>query len=163
MQREIEECICEILTEDAQKNALGFVAYLRANQLVFERGKGYWADKFYWMIKCKDAYVCFVLINNAQDETEAQGWTIWLDGSGTDWFAGAMQDARTKQIAWEHVDICANCGGCNTPGGSRKTIFGREFDAVCITAFKFINPNAEAMECAKKMVALCVDDVLSGG
>ena len=57
-----------------------------------------------------------------------------------------------KEIAWKHVDICGNCGGCKNPGGNRKTIFGKEFDNICVTPMRFDNPNAETIECVKKLI-----------
>ena len=44
-EQEIEDFIGEILTGDAQKNALEFAAYLRASEMLFERGTGYWEGK----------------------------------------------------------------------------------------------------------------------
>jgi hypothetical protein len=150
----IDNYIGDTLTGDARKNAIDFFEYLLESELQFERGKGYWADKLYWMIKYKDEYVCFVLINGCKDNTEPDGWVIWLDGGGSDWLAANSPDERLKEIAWKHVDICGNCGGCKSPGGSRKTIFGKGFDNVCITPMRFDNPDAETVECVKKLVEL---------
>ncbi|MDD4493462.1 MAG: hypothetical protein PHV32_03815 [Eubacteriales bacterium] len=147
-----EYYIAEILVGDAQKNALDFLAYLRANEMLFERGKGYWAGKLYWLIKYKDEYVCFILVNGGEDETEPEGWVIWSDDSDSDWYANSHLDEHTKAIAWENIDFCANCGSCS--GGMRKTIFGREFDNVCRTTFRFNNPNVEALECLKELVEI---------
>jgi hypothetical protein len=153
-EQKIENFIGEVLAGDAQKNALEFVAYLRTGEMLFERGKGYWEDKLYWMIKYKDKYVCFLLINGAEDKTEPEGWIIWSDDSDSNWFTDFPLDDRIREIAWKNVDVCANCGGCKNPGGTRKTIFGKEFDKVCITTMKFINPDAETLECVKKMIEI---------
>jgi 7-cyano-7-deazaguanine synthase in queuosine biosynthesis len=58
------------------------------------------------------------------------------------------------------LDICDNCGGCGNPSGSHKTIFGTEFDNVCITTFRFDNPNAEEIECAKKLIEIRIKDIM---
>jgi hypothetical protein len=158
-EQSVEYCISEILIGDAQVNALDFVAYLRANDMQFERGIGYWADKYYWLIKYKDQYVCFLLLNGGEDETEPDGWVIWSDDSGSDWYSASLFDEHTKEIAWEHIDFCANCGSCS--GGTRKTIFGREFDDVCRTTFRFNNPNTEAVACMKKLVEIRKQDILA--
>ena len=157
MEKKMEDVIIEVLAGDAQKNALEFASYLRENEFLFERGKGYWEDKFYWMIKLRDEYVCFVLINgygSVGNTTEPEGWIIWFDNSGPNWFEDFPLDDRMKEIAWKNVDVCGNCGSCGSPGGTRKTIFGKEFDNVCITAIRFDNPDAEEVECAKKMVEI---------
>jgi hypothetical protein len=154
IQNLIVDAINNVLKGDAQKNALDFVAYLMASEMLFERGKGYWEDKIYWMIKYKDEYVCFILINGSEDKTETEGWTIWSDDSDSNWFSNFPLDEQLKEIAWKNVDVCTNCGGCGNPGGTHKTIFGKEFDNICITTMKFINPDAEALKCVKKMVEI---------
>lgn len=119
-EQRIENLIDEVLTGETQKNALAFAAFLRANGMLFVRGKGYWEDKFYWMIKYKDEYVCFILINGSGSEEKFAPWTIWSDDSDSNWFADFPLDKHTKEIAWKNVDVCGNCGGCSNPGGSRK-------------------------------------------
>ena len=155
-EQKIESHINDVLAGSAQKLALDFVTYLRAQEMQFEKGTGYWEDKRYWVIKYKDEYVCFILVNgygSVSHMDEPEGWIIWSDDSGGDWFASSSLDEHTKEIAWKNVDYCGHCGGiCD--GGTHKTIFGKEFDKVCRTAFRFDNPNAEAVECAKRLVEL---------
>ncbi|MCL2014030.1 MAG: hypothetical protein FWG69_03470 [Oscillospiraceae bacterium] len=152
----IESHIKETLAGDKRENALDFVAHLKANEMQFERGKGYWEDKLYWMVKYKGEYVCFILFSSDEDGN----WIIWSDDSGSDWYANAPMDASMKEIAWKHVDICGNCGGCKNPGGSRKTIFGKEFDNVCVTPMKFDSPDSETVECMKKMIEIRKTDII---
>ncbi|OGO91771.1 MAG: hypothetical protein A2Y17_13520 [Clostridiales bacterium GWF2_38_85] len=162
-QQKIKSHIIDALTGDAQKNALEFFEYLTANEMLFEKGKGYWEDKHYWMIKYKDKYVCFILINGSEDKigdkTEPDGWIIWSDDSDSDWFADFPLDNHLKKIAWENVDVCANCGSCS--GGKNKTIFGKKFDNVCRTTFRFNNPSSPAMECLQKMVEIRKHDIFA--
>ena len=158
-EQKIEDFINEVLTGDAQKNALDFAAYLRANEMLFERGKGYWEGKLYWLIKYKNKYVCFILIGT--EEKPGPGpWTIWSDDSSSNWFEDFPLDERIKEIAWKNVDFCGNCGGCRSKTGTRKTIFGKEFNNVCRTTMRFIDPDVEALECVKKMVELRKNDIL---
>jgi hypothetical protein len=148
------EYIGNALTGDARQNAANFFAYLIESEIQLERGEGYWENKLYWMAKYKGEFICFVLINDGTDKTEPIGWVIWLDGGEENWSDNFALDERAKEIAWKHVDICGHCGGCAHPGGSRKTILGKEFDNVCITAMRFDNPDAEATECVKQLVNL---------
>ncbi|MDD4165334.1 MAG: hypothetical protein PHD66_09070 [Eubacteriales bacterium] len=148
----IESHINDVLVGEAQKLALDFVTYLREQEMQFERGTGYWEDKRYWMIKYKDEYVCFILVNgygSVRHKDEPEGWIIWSDDSGkTHWFADSPLDEHTKEIAWANVDFCGHCGG-SCDGGFYKIIFGEGFDSVCNTTFRFDNPNSKAVECAK--------------
>ena len=156
-EQKIEVFIDEVLAGDAQTLALSFTAYLRAQDMLFARGAGYWEDKRSWTIKYKDEYVCFILVNgygSVRHQDEPEGWVIWSDDSGkVDWFADSPLDEHIKETAWANVDFCGHCGG-SCDGGFHKTIFGREYDNVCTTTFRFDNPNAEAMECAKRLLAL---------
>jgi hypothetical protein len=156
-ERSIEIYIEEILSGDARKNALDFFAYLKANEMQFERGKGYWEDKFYWVIKYNGESVCYILINNHEN---TEPWIIWSDDSDSNWYAEAPLDEHMKEIAWRNVDICGNCGGCDKPGGRRKTVFGKDFENVCITTMRFDNPDAEAVECMKRLVEIRKNDIL---
>jgi len=151
-EQKIEEIIGEVLTGDVQKNALEFVAYLRANEILFERGKGYWENKYYWLIKFKNEYVCFILI-------EEKDWIIWSDDSDSNWFEDFPLDEYLKEIAWKNVDICENCSNGCSPG-TRKIIFGKEFVNVCRTTMRFTNPDVEELECMKKMVEIRKNDIL---
>jgi hypothetical protein len=151
---EIESYLGNTLTGDARKSATAFFEYLSDCGFQLERGQGYWADKLYWTVKHKGEYICFILINGGEDKTEPVGWVIWMDSGRTGRFADNIPDERTKEIALKHIDICGNCGGCDKPGGSRKTIFEKEFDNVCITPMRFDNPDAETVECVKRLVGL---------
>ena len=159
----IENHIYEALTGDKQRLALEFAAHLQAQDVNLERGTGYWADKRYWMVKCNGKYICFILLNGygfAAHKDEPEGWIIWLDDADSrrsQWYANAPLDEEMKETVWRHVDFCANCGSCG--GGTRKTIFGKEFDKVCGTTFRFDNPNAEDIECAKKLAELRINSI----
>lgn len=149
--------IREVLAGDAQKHAFYFVTYLQEQGMQLIRGKGYWEDKHYWIIKHQGEHVCFILVNGFglfAHKDEPEGWYIWSDDSGkVDWFADSQPDEDLKEIAWANVDFCGHCGG-RCDGGFRKTIFGKEFDHVCNTTFRFDNPNADAVGCAVKLIEL---------
>lgn len=152
----IENIIREVLTGEELNLTLDFFTYLSAQEIQFERGTGYWEDKRYWMAVYKGEYVCFILVNgygSLRHKDEPEGWIVWSDDSGDDWFTDYPLDTCTKEIAWKNVDYCGHCGGiCG--GGTHKTVFGKDFDRVCRTAFRFDNPNSEALECAKKLVEI---------
>ena len=158
-EQKIEDFIGEVLTGEDQKNALEFAAYLKASEMQFERGGGYWEGKLYWGISYKDESVCYILIGS--EEKPGPGpWIIWSDDSGSNWFADFPLDEHMKEIAWKNVDMCGNCGGCSNPGGTRKTIFGKEFNNVCRTTMRFTNPDTETLEFIKKMVEIRKNDIL---
>lgn len=161
--KRIEDVINDILKGDTKKNALDFAAYLRKKEIPLEESENYWEVKY------KDKCVCFILIINSDD---APGpWTIWSDQEPGTWSKWSSEgeiseyedfsvDKHTKEIAWANINFCANCGnGCN-PGRS-KTILGKRFNNVCSSAMAFTNPDADALECAKKMVDIRINDILN--
>ena len=160
-EQKIEKHIFKILSGEAQKNALDFVAFLRANDMQFERSTtNYWADKLYWYVKFQDEFVGFILINGygaVGDETEPEGWVFWSDNYNSDLFADFPLDEQTKEIAWNHVDF-GTCGG-----GITVKLFGKEFAPVCNgTTFRFDNPNTAELECVKKLVEIRKTDIQKG-
>ena len=154
----IEQYISEILTGDTRKNASEFVAALRGTGMDFTRGGGYWADKLYWLAMFGGEFVCSFLIGPEEIGQNANTFMIWSDNCGTGWYENADIDESTRETFWQNVDFCGNCGFCS--GGTRKVIFGREFENVCITTFRFDNPDSDAVKCAIKMVELRKNDIL---
>ncbi|MPN12237.1 hypothetical protein SDC9_159549 [bioreactor metagenome] len=125
----------------------------------FEREKRYWENQLYWMIKYKDEYVCFILINGTGAEEKFAPLTIWSDDSNSDWYADSLLDEHLKVIVWKNVDFCEHCGSCD--GGRQKIIFDKVFDNVCLTTFRFINPDGEVFECIKKLLEVKKDYILN--
>ncbi len=150
--KRIEAVINDVLNGDTQKNALDFVAYLRANEIPLDEAENYWEVKY------KDECVCFIWINGS-DEMPGP-WTIWSAQVHGTWNTDINLDKQTKEIAWANVNVCGNCGDCSNVGGMRKMILGKEFDNLCNSAMAFTNPDVDALECAKKMVETRIIDIL---
>ena len=157
-EQEIENFISKFLTEINKKNALEFITYLGKNDMLFEKAGGYWKDKLYWYIKYNNKYVCYILIGS--EEKPGPGpWIVWSDDSGSNCYKDLCLDEHMKETFWKNIDFCGNCGGCSVKG-TRKMIFGKEYDNICRTTFKFIDPDIEALECMKKMVEIRKEDIL---
>jgi len=158
----IENDINDALDGAAQKNALEFVAFLRANNMQFIRGSGYWKEKLYWCVNYMSESVCYILLYSSESAVDStEPWVVWSDDSGSQWFEDCSLDERSKETAWGHIDFCGNtgeaCGGCK--GRLRKTVFGKDFDNVCGNTFRFDNPDANAVECMIKLVAIRKRDI----
>lgn len=158
LKQKIENHINEVLAGNAQKLALDFVTYLRAQEMQFERSTtDYWKDKLYWYIKYQNEFVGFILINgygSVGDKTEPEGWIFWSDNYNSNLFADFPLDECTKETAFEHIDF-GICGG-----GITVKLFGKEFSPVCNgTTFRFNNPESEALECVKKLVEIKKNDI----
>lgn len=158
--RGIENVIKDVLKYDAQKNALDFVTYLRSIDIPIED-----ESENYWEIKYKNECVCFMWISGSDDLPGP--WTIWsaqVPGTWATWgnckYVDFPIDEHIKEIAWRNVNVCGKCGGCDNIGGLRKTVLGKEFDDLCNSTMAFTNPDIEALECAKKMVDIRINDIL---
>jgi len=127
------------------QNALDFAAFLTANEMVPE-----WVGNM-WKIRHKGECVCHVWLDGAAEQPGP--WTIWSQGDYAREPEGFHMDERMKEIARANVKICENCPAACTPK-KRRAIFGKEFDNVCNAVMAFRNPDAEALECVKKVLEM---------
>lgn len=146
----IEDYICEKLSLDEQKVALDFVDYSEKEKFIFVKDNGYWKDKIYYLIKYKNEGICFILIKDPEEPENH--WTVWSDDMDSKWLKEISEDEEIKELAWKHVNLCGNCGSCS--GGTRKVIFGKEFEKVCGCTFRIDNPNSEDLKFMKIMVQI---------
>jgi len=153
-----ETHISETLTGNLRENALQFVMFLRKNDIELIRSGGYWEDTLYWSAMFRGEFVCFFLVGAEEPEQDPNTFVIWSDNNSAGWYENAEIDEYIKETFWQNVDFCGNCGFCG--GGTGKSIFSRDFDNVCITTFKFDNPDENAVKCAIKMVELRKNDIL---
>ena len=131
------------LTGDTLQNALDFAAFLKANEMIAGGPHG--------EINYRGECLCYMHLDGA---AQAPGpWTIWTEGDYSSECADVPMGEAMKQIAWAHVNPCASCGGSCSPG-TRKTVFGKEFDNVCSATMAFYIPDAEALECVKKLLLM---------
>lgn len=159
----IEDAITTVLNEEAQKNALDFVAHMRAKGVSIDE------SETYWEIKYKGKCLCFMWIDGSDNLPGP--WTIWSNqepGSWATWGENASDfntnipvDDHIKEIAWKNVSFCGNCGECETNGMS-KIVLGKEFDNLCKSTMAFTNPNKEELACAKKMIDVRMKDIDNG-
>lgn len=156
VEKSIEEVIGEELSLDDRRVALDFVAFLRETGVDFVRDQGYWRDKVYFLVQYHHDCVCFIAVNDP-DEPENR-WTVWSDDMSPAYLANDAIESELKGIAWEHVDLCGNCGSCG--GGRNKLIFGKEFERVCVCTFRFDNPGINDLPFLKKMVEIRKQELL---
>ena len=132
----LDEQINSKLSGDIQKNALDFVAYMRAAGMMNDSTH---STAFTY----NGRWVCILIIYEG-------GWTIYdnpLCGREDNF----PVDEYLKEFAWEHVNICGKCG-CPSKPGTRKTIFGKEFDNVCTSEVAFDNPDPETLKKVMRLI-----------
>ena len=143
-QRPIEDKINERLRGDVQKNALDYVAFLRANGFKIERNTKHDG----WNVKKKKATPAFLHVSSDKNDFGI----VFNSGD----FKGPADDAL-KAFAWAHVLVCpSGCGGSEICELSRKrlTVLGKDYENVCIAPLDFWNLGGEELEMAKKLTLM---------
>ena len=139
----IEDTIRKKLKGEAQKNALDFVAFLRANGLSLEKIDipGGW---------------------NVNDEkkTNIAFFQIFKDRNNFNVVLHANQydgpvDDDLKEFTWAHVVTCPE--GCGGPAfcdwsRNRRTIFGKEYESTCQSPLAFLAPDAHDLAKVQKLM-----------
>ena len=139
MIQKIEDKMKSVLIGDALKNALDFAEYLQANEFAVNDHE----------VSYKGKAVCYMHI--AEGEDYPCPWTIWSEGNYSVENPEIPLGEGMKEIAWANVNKCSSCGGDCAPG-KRGAIFGKEFDSLCNAVMAFYIPNAEVLECVKKLL-----------
>jgi len=149
----IEDIIKNNLNGDEQKNALSFVEYLRDKKL-----NPQWSAANAWKVTYKSFTVCFIRLHGCADYHNLDKGTWHILPFIGDYEKNVLSD-NDKDIVWENKKKCKVCGQCAL---KLSKIFGREFVNACEGSILFINPDCKAIECAKKLVILRVDDIRNG-
>jgi len=146
-QTKIEEVIREKLTGDAQKNAMDFVAFLRANELTLTAN----SDGQGWAVGgTVGNSIGYMWITGT--EQFPGPWTFWFNSCD---FGGNSADDELKKITWAHASPCGHCHpGWKDCGGGNRTMFGREFENLCHSPLMFANPDAETVENMNKLMLM---------
>jgi hypothetical protein len=133
----IEDAAGKILEGEKLQNLLDFAAWLRSNEM-----PPIWVHWCRWRIKP----ICDIDVSYGAGiwhwNINFNPWIFYEDD--------LPLDERSKKIAWAHVRLCKNCGGCG-PGG-RLMLLGKEFERVCHQTLTFWNPGTEEIECMKQLI-----------
>ena len=155
--KSIEEIINNVLSGDAQKNALDLVAHLKTGEgsESFPINMHDEKDESGWHV----SNLGFMVINGSGEFPGP--WTMWVsaDNMGGHWEHPI--DGHIKEFAWAHVSPCGSCGGKCSPGTSTR-VFGKVFENVCQHNLMFTNPDAEAVAAMKKILDIRKNDFLMG-
>ena len=142
----IEDVIPEYLSDDTQKSALNFIAYLRQNKMSPQQ-----RSACSWKIVYKTFIVCAIVLQ--PNELHVQPYIGEYEGD--------LLSNELKEIVWANVKPCrSDCTGGNCRLSVSK-IFGKEGSA-CETAVRFVNPNTDEIECIKNLIAIRRNEIFEG-
>jgi len=141
----IEDQINHELSGDVQKNALDFVAFLRTNDLSPESNEQHDG----WNIFCREKIIVFSKVIGDENV-----FAIVLNNCN---FDGDLADDDLREFAWARVVFCPKgCGGTTICKMSqkRRTIFGKDFEHICVAPYEFFNLDADELKKAQKLILM---------
>ena len=146
--RRIEDVVNEALKDDAQRNALDFVAHLKTIGVTLDD-----SDNYFWNAVYKGKGMCVINV-----DTEHTSFDIFVNDFPVAWENGPV-DERTKEIVWANVrPHDPTCHGKCSPG-SRKVIFGKTFDNLCRSFLGIYTPDAKTTACTIKLMDGLKNDI----
>ena len=150
-----EEKIKDILSGDAQKNALDFVIFLRENGISLDYNTSEtetnnatgWNGAVGGIVGNSIGYL---FING--DENCPGPWTFWFNSC--DFENSDSADDEFKNAIWA---FASPCGRCNEHweecmGSGKRTILGKEFENQCHSPLMFCNPDAKTLANMKRFL-----------
>ena len=136
-----DDIIASEMSDQQKRNALDFVAHMKANEMATDDNHFEYAGD----------YVCQIIIYT---DNGVPGWIIFMGGYDSvlcrDEYQDFFIDQELKEFAWAHVNHCDN-HGCGTEPGKRITLFGKAFKNLCTAILLFKNPDGETLELVKKL------------
>ena len=142
----IEEQIKNKLSGDMQKNALDFIAYMKAAGMTTH-------DTYSTAFEYNGKWVCILIIGK-------NNWTIY-DNPLTKHYDDFPVDESMKEFVCAHVRKCTKCG-CDSSPGINKLIFGRAFENVCTSEVGFRNPDVETLQKVRQMIDIWKKNIDGG-
>ena len=148
----IEDVIYDVLDEEAIKNVLDFVQFLKSIKL-----NPQWSAANSWKVHYLKNSVCYIRLHGSADYNNlAPGmWHIQpCIGDYEETLPNEM-----KEIIWSNIKKCPICGNCRL---KLNSIFGKKIENSCEGSVVFNNPNVKTIECAKKLIEMRKDAIQNG-
>jgi len=142
----IEDVIIGLVKKEWQEAALDFVGYIRSNKLTPA-----WASTNSWKVNYKGQCLCYIRTAGTAPYHDLNdgSWHIHFAVYSDQVYRILASDESIKAI-WNKVKSCTKCSNC-TPA-NKLDINGKNFDNVCHQWLTLKNPDAEMLDCAKKLV-----------
>lgn len=146
---QIEEIIGGFLDGDELKNAMDFVAFLRANNM-----NPRWSSTNSWRVTGKRSKeICNIQLGGAKGAwmsyLKTGDWVIGgLESVGREYLDAFIPFDEIRAFIWASIKPCTRCCSC----GPRlnRVYAGKEVDECC--GIRMVNPDAKRLEYVKKIV-----------
>jgi len=142
----VEDVILDLVKEEHRETALDFVGYIRADKMAPA-----WASTNSWKVSYKGQCLCYLRTagtaryHNLDDGSWHINFAVYSDNV----YEISVSDEAVKMI-WDNVRYCTNCSNCIP--ANHLTINGKEFDKVCHQWLVIKNPDADQLNCIKKLL-----------
>ena len=157
-----------LLAGDEKKTLLGFEEYCKANKMAVRLSSGYLWGVYFKGKRVATIQIAVKGMRRGQYMQKDNSWIVgvcYLNAESPEFEKFAAEEKLTETI-WANVTHCKGClKACigNQPPGVEKRIAGKVFRKACVACggVSFENPNAEALECVKKMMGMRMRDIAS--
>jgi hypothetical protein len=136
----IEDIVQEYLNAKTKKDLIDFLCFLELNKIGVQ-----WASTNSWNINYKSKRVGCIRMRPGFWQFNYGGGGINDNG-----YENFITTKKQKELVWKNIVYCKSCSGCAP--GHHVSIFGKEFDKVCLGKLGFENPDGENLDCAKQIV-----------
>ena len=145
----IDEVVADILHGENLKNALELISFIKENKISLR-----WSSTNCWQLYYKSKRIGLIRMTEKAYPMYALGANSWLFSPwGSDDVIDALtDDEKAKNVIWNNVRICSNCGSCG-PGWER-TVLGKVFEKTCHAWLNMINPDKQTVECIKQILEI---------
>ena len=145
-----EDVIPILLDGDMQKNALDFVAHLRANGLKIS-----WNSRNGWAVSHEGKALCGMAVCDAGFSGKREGW--WIDVGLTHFseYEASIMNQGLQVFIRDNLTSCKFCrprGACSRQRS--MAILGKETDLCGGAAVHVCDPNEAAIELIKRLLEL---------
>jgi len=150
----VEDVITALLKNETQKDALEFVDYVKSFKMTPQ-----WASANSWAVNYKSKRVCYIKVS--ETSTGDGRWIVRPSVEYSDSLAFYCQTEGLTDRMLKNVHYCCACGKCAP--GKPVEFFGVALQNVCCSPidFEFHNPDAAALDCARKMIMYRRNEIAS--
>ena len=145
----IDEVVSDILHDKNLENALDLISFIKESKISLR-----WASTHCWQLYYKSQRIGLIRMSEKAYPMYRLRENAWLfapwgldDVLNTE----AATNDKTKEIIWNSVLLCNNCGSCGP--GRDFTFHGKTFEKACQGGrMHMANPDKDTLECIKRLL-----------
>jgi len=132
------------MSDEEKQVAYAFLDYCNAREITYT-----WSSTNRWSLRAKGKIIGYICIGVRSRDDDS--WRILLDLKELLQYDDFIQKEGLTEIIFYNINYCERCNHINPCCGT-ATILGKEFHDLCGICVSFKNPNAKALDNAKKII-----------